>query len=173
MILPSDFDRANKELLESPQFRGALKPQAAAKQAQSAEQRLSASQRVLQQTAQAASKPKTEPEAKRAPVTIVCYGGRWLDVYSEDRLDIELINVPALPGSEAALERFCESVLPKRHAKQLWPGWIRFRSEIESLSASEIARRFQRAELIGSLRSAGPLYTGAELLRIATGGRAR
>jgi hypothetical protein len=147
MILPSDIEAANRELLLGPKVSRQLGTKPAAQ-------------------------PAAQP-AKRAPITIVCHAGRWLDVYSEDALDVELINLPALPGSEAALEQFAEAVLPRRHARQLWPGWIRYRGEIEALTAAEIARRVSRAELIGSLRSAGALYTGAELLRIATGGRAR
>lgn len=154
MILQSDLDRLNRELLEGPKLsRPRGNPQPSAKPEPPTQQ------------------PAAQP--KRAPVTIVCHAGRFIDIYSEDALDVELINVPQLPGSEAALEEFAESVLPKRHARQLWPGWVRYRSEIETLTASEIARRVSRAELIGSLRSAGPLYTGAELMRIATGGRAR
>jgi hypothetical protein len=154
VILPADIEAANRELLGGPQLsRPRGNPQPSAKPA-------------------ATQAPAAQP-AKRAPITIVCHAGRWLDVYSEDVLDVELINLPALPGSEAALEQFAEAVLPRRHARQLWPGWIRYRGEIEALTAAEIARRVSRAELIGSLRSAGALYTGAELLRIATGGRAR
>jgi len=145
-MLTSSIDAANRLLLEGPQL-------------------------SRQRGTPTTPKPAAQP-AKRAPITIVCLAGRWLDVYCEDYLDVELVNVPSLPGSEAALDKFAEAVLPRRHARQLWPGWIRYRGEIEALTAAEIARRVSRAELIGSLRSAGPFYTGAELLRIATGGRA-
>ena len=100
---------------------------------------------------------------------VLCYGGRFIDIYSSDRLDVQWVNVPESEDGILA-EQHAEAILPKRHRDQLFPGFIRGRFEAERLSPTAVAERVAKSEMIQRLRAEGLVFTGAELQRIVCGG---
>jgi hypothetical protein len=124
-------------------------------------------------TPSAEPEPKQEqpaPQIKRAPIVILCIAGRYLDIYSKDRLELQFLNVPdSVDGLRA--EDYVETLLPRRYRDQLFPGYIRARFEAEKLSPSTVSERVARSESIQRLRAEGKVFTGAELQRIICGGR--
>lgn len=154
-ILQPDLDQANLELLLGPQ----LSRQRGTKQSPAAKP---VAKPVQEQPLPAAT-------TKRAPVVILCSGGRYIDIYSFDRLDVQFLNVPETVDGLLA-EQYAESLLPKRHREQFFPGYLRHRFEIERLTPSAIAERVARSEAIQRLRASGQVFTASQLQRIICGG---
>jgi hypothetical protein len=67
-------------------------------------------------------------------------------------------------------EQYLESLLPKRHREQFFPGYLRHRFELEPLTPSTVAERVARSEAIQRLRRDGLVFTASQLQRIVCGG---
>jgi hypothetical protein len=127
---------------------------------------------------QRGTKPSTKPASvqtpavqstKIPPILILGFEGRALELYCSARLDVQFLNIPETVDGLLA-EQYAESLLPKRHREQFFPGYLRHRFELEALTPSAIAERVAKSEAIQKLRASGQVFTASQLQRIICGG---
>ena len=148
MSLPSDLDRANRELLEGPKV---------------------SRECGTEHAPQSVAVPLPPPPAKIPPILLLGFEGKSLELYCSARIDCQFLNVPMQPNGLLA-EQYLESLLPKRHREQFFPGYLRHRFELEPLTPSTVAERVARSEAIQRLRRDGLVFTASQLQRIVCGG---